>query len=700
MRKLLLGLTLLPCLFFAQEISIYGNRGMFKLQYAEPHNMGVLSFHLSPSERFEELRSLQQGIYTTDRKHFFNVSAGLSYAIVDYLEARVRITEFLKWFEMNNYPIKRGDPDPPWGFETIEIGAKVGYPFVVDETTPLKYAFGIEGHINWGPALPEDKREFDKRFYADSFWDAGATPVTPHFPPYIPHQPDYGVSGLVDFRIGPFAAHLNCGYLYTGIDENPGYVDTTEFRQRPEYLIHSMGIELIPSEDVRILCELFGYFDLETNQESLWITPGIRFGAKSVSFDIGCEIGLMSPDRLPTTWYPQGNPSSWWKVFFTLSGGADLIKKVEIHIPIAKVSGRVYDAKSGEPVIANITFPGSDKEPIQTSANGTYETSFSPGSFRIHVEAEGYRWKEQGVVLKDGDQIILDFNLNKKEIAKVIGKVYDAETKMPIVANITFPQTTLPATNSDTSGMYSVVLSPGTFRIHIEATGYQFDEKVVTLQEGDTKVVDVGLAKISLERATLMGKVSDVENGNPLLAQITFVDSKIPATTTDPSTGIYKVTMAPGTYVVKVEAQDYITETAPIVLNKDETKIQNFTLRKVPKVGERIILRGIYFDFNSAVIKPESYPVLDDAAKVLLAKPKMRVEIGGHTDSIGSDSYNMKLSYQRANAVKDYLVRYHNIDPSRLEVRGYGESQPIGDNRTKSGRDQNRRIEFKILSVE
>ncbi|MEO0205737.1 MAG: carboxypeptidase regulatory-like domain-containing protein [candidate division WOR-3 bacterium] len=690
MKKLFLFLLLLPGLFIAQEISVYGNRGMFKLQYAEPHNMGVLSFHLSPAERYEELTSVQQGINTTDRKHFFNLSEGISYAVIDYLELRFRMTEFLKWFEMNNYPIKRGDPDPPWGIETIEIGGKAGYCITADKNTPLKYAFGVEGHINWGPALPEDKQAFDKAFYSDSFTDAGATPVTPHFQPYIPHEPDYAGVGLIDFRVGPFASHLNCGYLMTGVDHQPNYVADADFHPRPDYIIHGGGVELIPSEDVRILCELYGYYDMDAQEESLWITPGLRFGARSVSFDLGCEIGLV------------GGPlsSNWWKAFFNISGGADLIKKVEIHIPIAKVSGRIYDAKSGEPVLATITFPGSEKQAVQTSANGTYETSFSPGSFRVHVEAEGYRWKEQGVVLKDGDQIILDFALNKKEVAKVIGKVYDAETKLPVLATITFPQSQFPSISSDTSGMYSVVLVPGTFRIHVEATGYQFDEKVVTLQEGDTKVIDVALNKVSLAQGTLVGKVVDRDDEKPVLAQISFVDVNIPAISTDPATGIYKITLTPGTYVLKVDAQDYITETSPIVIVKDETKVQNFSLRKVPKVGERIILRGIYFDFNSAVIKPESYPVLDDAAKVLIAKPKMRVEIGGHTDSIGSDSYNMQLSYQRANSVKDYLVRYHNIDPSRLDVRGYGESQPIADNRTKSGRDQNRRIEFKILSVE
>lgn len=693
MKKMFLVVCLLSILTSAQEISFYGNRGMFKLKYAQPHNMGMLSFHFAPEERYEPFDIVYQGQTVTDRRHFFQINTGLSYAIADFLEARFNAEPFMKWYEANDYPEERGDPYPPIGVKTIEVGFKTGYPFVVDEQTPLLYAVGADFHVDWGPGLSTEwfsnAYENDKTFYSDSFYG-----IAPNFPPHIPHRPDYGFTGLFDFRIGPFATHLNVGYLATGPDQRPDYVDSTEFENyyvRPNYVPHGIGIELIPAEEARILFETYGFFDVDESAESLWVTPGLRFGAKMVSFDIGCELGILNPNE---------NTGFWWKMFFNFSAGGDLIKEVKIHIPLAKVSGKVYDDKSNEPIAATISFPGSDKEPIQTLADGTYEVSFSPGSFRIHAEALGYRWKEQGIVLKDGDQIVLDFNLNKKPISKIIGKIFDAETKEPIVAQITFPQTEINPLSSDVSGMYNVTLNPGTYRIHVEATNYQFNEKVVTLAENETKVADVALTKIGVDQATLTGKVSEVETGKPLLAQIKFVDTKIPAVTTDAATGIYKVTVKPGTYSVIVEAQDYISESAPLVLAKDETKIQNFTLRPVPKVGEKIVLKGIYFDFNSAVIKPTSYPVLDDAAKVLKAKPKMRVEISGHTDSIGSDSYNQKLSYQRANSVKDYLLRYHNVDPSRLIAVGYGETQPIADNRTKSGRDLNRRIEFKILSWE
>jgi outer membrane protein OmpA-like peptidoglycan-associated protein len=691
MKKLLLVLSIIPLLVSAQEISIYGNRGMFKIQYAQPHDMGMFSFFLAPQERFQSFDVNIQGRTTTDRKHFLDVNTGLCYSIADFLEARVHAVPFMKWYEASDYPEERGDPYPPIGFKTVELGFKVGYPFILDEQSPMLYAIGVDAALDFGPGLSEEyfsnAWDNDRAFYADSFF--APYYIKPNFPPHIPHDPDYRFTALFDFRVGPFATHLNAGYWMTGQDKNPGYVAAADMIERPNYFIHGIGIELIPSEAARIMFEAYGMLDPDASAESLWVTPGLRFGSKGMSFDVGCEFGIISE-----------SDSTYWKAFFNFSAGVDLVKEVKVHIPLAKISGRLYDGKTNEPIAGTVSFPGSEQEAIQTAENGTYEVSLTPGSYRIHVEAPGYRWQEKGIVLKDGDQIVLDFNLNPKPVSKIIGKIYDAETKEPLIAEITFPQTEIKAITSDTSGIYDISLDPGTYRIHVEATNYQFNEKVVTLSEDEQKVVDIALTKIGVDQATLTGKVSEVETGKPLLAQLIFIDTNIPKVTTDPSTGIYKVTVPPGTYSVKVEAEDYVTESAPVVLAKDETKIENFQLKPIPKVGEKVVLKGIYFDFNSAVIKPESYPVLDDAAKVLQAKPKMRVEISGHTDSIGSDSYNLNLSRQRANSVRDYLIRYHNIDPSRLIAVGYGEAQPIADNRTKSGRDMNRRIEFKILSWE
>lgn len=103
---------------------------------------------------------------------------------------------------------------------------------------------------------------------------------------------------------------------------------------------------------------------------------------------------------------------------------------------------------------------------------------------------------------------------------------------------------------------------------------------------------------------------------------------------------------------------------------------------------------GILFDFQSAVIKPESYGVVKEIASVLKEYGTIKVKVVGHTSSDGDDNANMELSRKRAAAVKDLLVSEFSIDAARIETEGKGESQPVADNKTKEGKVANRRVEF------
>jgi len=109
------------------------------------------------------------------------------------------------------------------------------------------------------------------------------------------------------------------------------------------------------------------------------------------------------------------------------------------------------------------------------------------------------------------------------------------------------------------------------------------------------------------------------------------------------------------------------------------------------------VIKGIQFGNNSAVIRAVSKPLLDDAAKVLKQYPDLRLEISGHTDNTGSKERNTELSAQRAEAVKKYLVD-QGIAASRLEAKGLGPDKPITPNNSDAGRQENRRIEFRLLS--
>jgi outer membrane protein OmpA-like peptidoglycan-associated protein len=103
----------------------------------------------------------------------------------------------------------------------------------------------------------------------------------------------------------------------------------------------------------------------------------------------------------------------------------------------------------------------------------------------------------------------------------------------------------------------------------------------------------------------------------------------------------------------------------------------------------------VFFDFNKATIRSVSFPLLDEVAQALKDHPKIKVEVQGHTDSVGNDAFNLKLSQKRAESVRNYLIK-KGISSDRMDPKGYGENVPIADNRTKAGRDQNRRVEFVI----
>lgn len=112
----------------------------------------------------------------------------------------------------------------------------------------------------------------------------------------------------------------------------------------------------------------------------------------------------------------------------------------------------------------------------------------------------------------------------------------------------------------------------------------------------------------------------------------------------------------------------------------------------------RTVVYGIYFDFASDHIKPESQPVLAEIARVMKDNPTWVLSVEGHTDSVGGDGYNLELSTRRAASVKQALVTQFDIDAKRLQPSGYGASRPKDTNTTLEGRARNRRVELAKLN--
>jgi outer membrane protein OmpA-like peptidoglycan-associated protein len=201
----------------------------------------------------------------------------------------------------------------------------------------------------------------------------------------------------------------------------------------------------------------------------------------------------------------------------------------------------------------------------------------------------------------------------------------------------------------------------------------------------------------------LKGFVLNKESKEPIAAKMEFVDSsesKVVATIITPATGEYLVKFkSPKKYDIEIEAKDYLFFIDEVDLSKaiaDEPVLKDFLLDKI-EVGTKVVLENINFQTSAATLTQTSYPKLDKIVTFLKNNGSIRVEISGHTDNVGSAKANLKLSEDRAKAVVDYMVS-QGIDKSRLEPKGYGLTQPIAPNNTPQGREQNRRVEFKVIS--
>lgn len=181
-------------------------------------------------------------------------------------------------------------------------------------------------------------------------------------------------------------------------------------------------------------------------------------------------------------------------------------------------------------------------------------------------------------------------------------------------------------------------------------------------------------------------------------------------TISDSVTGDFLLTLPSGkNYMYNVSKSGYLFYSEHFALQNnpdDATKpyLLQIGLQSIPKAtdptwtaGKAVVLKNVFFETGDYTLKPESYTELNKLAALLQENEQVRIEISGHTDSIGTASLNQQLSTDRAKAVYDYLVS-QNIAPQRLNYKGYGSSRPIAPNTTPEGRAANRRTEFLLLT--
>ena len=219
-------------------------------------------------------------------------------------------------------------------------------------------------------------------------------------------------------------------------------------------------------------------------------------------------------------------------------------------------------------------------------------------------------------------------------------------------------------------------------------------------EEVAPKKLEVQEAQLTL----LKGLILDENTKQPIAATIEIIDNEknevIASFKSNSVTGKYLVSMPAGkNYGISVHKEDYLfhSENFDLPKSSEYQEVEKVITLKNIAVGNSIVLKNIFFDFNKSTLRNESENEIQQLVKLLTDVPTMKIEISGHTDNRGSDEYNKNLSNLRAKAVFDRLIA-SGIDISRLTYVGFGEEKPIATNDTEEGRQLNRRTEFKVLA--
>ncbi|MBN2746058.1 MAG: OmpA family protein [Bacteroidales bacterium] len=215
------------------------------------------------------------------------------------------------------------------------------------------------------------------------------------------------------------------------------------------------------------------------------------------------------------------------------------------------------------------------------------------------------------------------------------------------------------------------------------------------------------MQKVDIEEVNLMilkGTITDEYTNEVLFATLELTDlttNKVVATfENNKSTGKYLVSLPGGkNYAITVNSDQclFYSDNVDLSANTGYNEVvKDIQLKKIA-VGSSVVLKNIFFDSGKSTLKPESEKELENLLKLLNEIPTLKIEISGHTDNVGSATFNKNLSEKRAKAVVDYLVG-KGVNADRLTFVGYGFDQPKASNDTPEGRQENRRTEFKVLS--
>lgn len=378
----------------------------------------------------------------------------------------------------------------------------------------------------------------------------------------------------------------------------------------------------------------------------------------------------------------------------------------QIMTPVKTLTGKVIDHTTKQPIKAQTNVYDVLTQQLMashsTDENGTFRLALPLGrTYRVEVYKDGY----SKAYIRPNEDAAPDFEeveLTPQLTLNV--RVFDKDIFTPLQYNLTITnnQTKEKKVIRGRDSRSSIQLPIGReYILHLSKQGY-----ADTTYAFDTRC-DVLVAQTDVDLYMRSGRVKtslkavDSETGEPIAAQYTLCSY-------DPQTGDNgDKNVVKADTMLQCSQQYHLFTTAQGYLFYDtlfSTLIDEGSMSlEVPMMSIRqaatVQLKNIEFEFNSYLLKEESYDELKRVAQLLRQNPTLRIELSAHTDDVGSADYNLRLSQKRGNTVARYLIEKEGIEPERLIAKGYGKNKPLVPNNSDANRAINRRVEFTILEL-
>jgi outer membrane protein OmpA-like peptidoglycan-associated protein len=535
----------------------------------------------------------------------------------------------------------------------------------------------------------------------------------------------FGENGFqsADFRISAEVSFLPWASLALGM---PFYLDhCSDWAFGRGDLFCGAGLRWRPWADRSIYLALFPFMTIPTGQDGFsddslrrFSTDGLDYGVLGAlsaipwnSCLLGLNIGAYNPNQA------SGYGSHTNQVIYRALG----IRQISSWLWLgAELSGEWFILNSLVPEISYI----AGGSPLRLSLisrfkSGLLNLELSPGFYltkrRVRrgdslvyprplytLPVGDMTWEIAGGISFGNSGLNAEIRRRPEVAGGVIAGRATYPDSTPAVVKVELPALGL-ATLSDSSGSFALApVPPDSYMVFVSGQGIASMEPLkVLVMKGETTRLNLTVQRIKPSKVNVILRdiVTRKEiDGLVMVEGINSSGARTPNTFSVPKTASFP--LMPGAYVITGKADGYFAQSMPLTI-ADNHDVQ-IVIDLIPQ-GFILEFPGVLFEFGSARIKKDAYPVLDSIASVVrtvfAANPNLKIEVGGYTDNVGSLKANMRLSEERAKAVANFLIENYGLNPDRVLYKGYGPAHPRAPNTTEEGRSANRRVEIRFLEV-